>query len=70
MASTGIMIGVLGGLAPTRKRDVSEVVFRAMVAGNVACFMTACIAGRYGVYYLELVTDIPKTCNFGFLIDS
>lgn len=66
MASTGIMIGVLGGLAPTRKRDVSEVVFRAMVAGNVACFMTACIAGRYGIYFQGLVTGTPNHVTLGF----
>ena len=32
-------------MAPSRMRDLSRIVFRAMIAGNVACFMTACIAG-------------------------
>ena len=31
-------------LAPSRRRDMATVVFRALVAGTIACFMTACIA--------------------------
>ncbi|RUS72935.1 hypothetical protein EGW08_019308, partial [Elysia chlorotica] len=46
LASMGVQIGGLGALAPTRKSDMSKIVVRAMIAGNVACFMTACIAGR------------------------
>ncbi|KAK7108522.1 solute carrier family 28 member 3-like [Littorina saxatilis] len=43
--SMGVMMGAMGVLAPSRRSDISELVFRAMIAGNVACFMTACIAG-------------------------
>ena len=43
----GIMLGGLGAMAPHRKADMAAIVFRAMIAGNVACFMTACIAGMY-----------------------
>ncbi|KAG8130696.1 hypothetical protein E2320_017271 [Naja naja] len=32
-------------LAPSRKRDIAGGAFRAMIAGTVACFMTACVAG-------------------------
>ncbi|WAQ94743.1 S28A3-like protein [Mya arenaria] len=46
LASMGIMIGALGAMAPSRKADITKVVVRAMIAGNVACFMTACIAGN------------------------
>lgn len=45
ISSIGIMLGALGALAPSRKKDITKVVVRAMIAGNVACFMTACIAG-------------------------
>lgn len=45
ISSIGIMLGALGAMAPSRKSDLSQVVVRAMIAGNVACFMTACIAG-------------------------
>ncbi|KAL5006942.1 hypothetical protein ScPMuIL_015748 [Solemya velum] len=44
IGSMGIMLGTLGALAPSRKGDLATVVLRAMIAGNVACFMTACIA--------------------------
>ncbi|KAL5006941.1 hypothetical protein ScPMuIL_015747 [Solemya velum] len=45
ISSMGIMLGGLGAMAPSRKSDMTKIVFRAMIAGNVACFMTACIAG-------------------------
>ena len=46
IGSIGIMLGALGAMAPSRKRDITKIVVRAMIAGNVACFMTACIAGN------------------------
>lgn len=46
IAAVGVMIGALTAMAPTRKQDISRVVGWAMVTGNIACFMTACIAGR------------------------
>ncbi|XP_013421719.1 solute carrier family 28 member 3 [Lingula anatina] len=45
LASIGVQLGGLGAMAPSRKRDLAKVVVRAMIAGNVACFLTACIAG-------------------------
>ena len=45
IGSMGIMLGGLSPMAPDRKSDMAAVVVRAMIAGNVACFMTACIAG-------------------------
>ncbi|KAL5006302.1 hypothetical protein ScPMuIL_015108 [Solemya velum] len=44
-SAAGVMIGALGALAPTRRTDILRLVLRAMVVGNVACFMTACVAG-------------------------
>ncbi|XP_064648425.1 solute carrier family 28 member 3-like isoform X2 [Lineus longissimus] len=45
--SVGIMVAALTAMAPNRKSDIASwsVAMRAMIAGNVACFMTACIAG-------------------------
>merc|ERR1719461_1230595 len=45
LGSMGIQLGGLGPLAPEKKPVMTKVVFRAMIAGNVACFMTACVAG-------------------------
>ncbi|XP_025093354.1 solute carrier family 28 member 3-like [Pomacea canaliculata] len=47
LGSMGIQLGGLGAMAPNRKTDLSRLVLRAMIAGNVACFMTACIAGLF-----------------------
>lgn len=43
--SIGVQLATLSSLAPARKADFSKVVFRAFVSGNMACFLTACIAG-------------------------
>ena len=43
--SMGVQIAVLSSMAPERKSDFARVVFRAFIAGNAACFLTACIAG-------------------------
>ena len=43
--SIGIQIGGIGALAPERKDDLARLGFRALVAGTLANFMTACIAG-------------------------
>ncbi|XP_020822662.1 solute carrier family 28 member 3 [Phascolarctos cinereus] len=43
--SLGVVIGGLTSMAPSRKRDIAGGAFRALIAGTVASFMTACIAG-------------------------
>ncbi|MGB3768469.1 MAG: NupC/NupG family nucleoside CNT transporter [Phormidesmis sp.] len=45
IGSIGIQIGGIGGIAPSRRADLARISIRAMVAGTLACFMTACIAG-------------------------
>lgn len=44
-SSVGIQIGGIGALAPTRKSDLARLGFRAMLAGTLANFMSATIAG-------------------------
>ncbi len=44
-SSVGIQIGGIGALAPTRKSDLAKLAFRAMLAGTLANFMSATIAG-------------------------
>uniref|UniRef100_A0A8C2TAG6 Sodium/nucleoside cotransporter n=1 Tax=Coturnix japonica TaxID=93934 RepID=A0A8C2TAG6_COTJA len=43
--SLGMVIGSLTSMAPSKKKEIASGAFRAMIAGTVACFMTACIAG-------------------------
>lgn len=45
IGSIGIQIGGIGSIAPERQSDLAKLSFRAMVAGTIACFTTACIAG-------------------------
>ncbi|KAK7479261.1 hypothetical protein BaRGS_00029509 [Batillaria attramentaria] len=45
--SMGILLGGLSAMAPDRKHDMAAIVLRAMIAGNIACFFTACIAGLF-----------------------
>lgn len=44
-SSIAIQIGGIGGMAPTRRADVSRMGLRGMIAGNLAAFMSACWAG-------------------------
>jgi len=45
LAAIGIQIGTLLHLAPEKNQEVISIAFRAMISGNLACFMTACVAG-------------------------
>jgi concentrative nucleoside transporter, CNT family len=44
-SSIAIQIGGIGGIAPARRSDLARLGLRAMVAGSLAAFMTATIAG-------------------------
>jgi CNT family concentrative nucleoside transporter len=44
-SSIGIQIGGIGSLAPTRRHDLARLGVRAMLAGTLANFITATIAG-------------------------
>jgi len=44
-SSIAIQIGGIGGIAPERKGDLARLGLRAMIAGSLACFQTATIAG-------------------------
>ncbi|MDK1021591.1 MAG: nucleoside transporter C-terminal domain-containing protein [Candidatus Hydrogenedentes bacterium] len=43
--SLGILIAGLASLVPERRREITKLGFKAMIAGTLAVFMTACIAG-------------------------
>jgi CNT family concentrative nucleoside transporter len=44
-SSIAIQIGGIGGIAPDRRSDLARLGLRAMIAGTLAAFMTATIAG-------------------------
>jgi len=45
LPSIGIQIGGIGGLAPSRRADLAKFGLRAVIAGNLAAFMSATLAG-------------------------
>jgi len=45
IASIAIQVGGIGALAPSRKSDVARLGMRAVAAGTMANFMSACIVG-------------------------
>lgn len=45
LSSIAIQLGGIGTLAPERRGDLARLGLRAMIAGSLACFMTACFAG-------------------------
>lgn len=44
-SSIAIQIGGIGAMAPARRSDLSRIGLRAMIAGTLASFMTATVAG-------------------------
>ena len=45
LSSVGIQIGGIGALAPERKHDLARLGFRAMIAGTLANYLSATMAG-------------------------
>ena len=43
--SIGIQLGGIGSMAPERKKDLSKIVFKAMLGGAIASWLTASIVG-------------------------
>lgn len=45
LSSVAIQVGGMGALMPTRKSDIARLGLKAVMAGTMANFMSACIAG-------------------------
>jgi CNT family concentrative nucleoside transporter len=46
-SSIAIQIGGIGRLEPSRSKDFSQLAFRSMIAGTLACLMTAAMASLF-----------------------
>ncbi|MFF0653321.1 nucleoside transporter C-terminal domain-containing protein, partial [Bacillus velezensis] len=46
-SSIAIMLGTLGGLAPSRRSDIARLGLRAVIAGTLANLLSAAIAGMF-----------------------
>jgi CNT family concentrative nucleoside transporter len=47
LPSVGIFVGGLSGIVPSRRKDISELAWKALWAGTLATLMTGCIAGIF-----------------------
>ena len=45
ISSIGIQLGGIGALAPERRHDLARLGMRALLAGTLANYLSACIAG-------------------------
>lgn len=45
LASIGIQIGGISQLAPSQRKNLTELGFKALIGGTIACLMCGCIAG-------------------------
>jgi CNT family concentrative nucleoside transporter len=43
--SLAILLGGIGGMAPSRRADVARLGLRSILSGSLASFMTGCVAG-------------------------
>ena len=43
--SIGIQLGGIGGIAPKRRKDIAQLIFKAMIGGVLASWLTATLAG-------------------------
>ena len=46
LVAAGIELAVISSLAPKKKAVIVNVIMKALLAGSVACFMGACLAGK------------------------
>ncbi|XP_069114689.1 uncharacterized transporter HI_0519-like [Argopecten irradians] len=45
LPSIGISLGAFAALAPTRLAELSKIAMKGMIAGTIASYITACVAG-------------------------
>ena len=74
LSSIAIQIGGIGALAPNRKSDLARLGLRAVMAGTMANFMTACIAGmpyfrmQQAIAFIRTLT--PAAPRIGVVLGS
>lgn len=44
-SSIAIQVGGIGTLAPNKKEEIAKLGLKSLLAGTIACLMTACVAG-------------------------
>uniref|UniRef100_A0A8C3NW89 Sodium/nucleoside cotransporter n=1 Tax=Cyanoderma ruficeps TaxID=181631 RepID=A0A8C3NW89_9PASS len=65
--SLGLVIGGLTSIAPSKKKEIADSAFRAMIAGTAACFMTACVAVNHHHTVSSWAAPLTQTQVFLYL---
>lgn len=69
IGSIGVSVAVLSSLTkPSMKPIITKLVTSAMIAGNTACFMTACVAGLF--YSAAIAEEFSDPNNIAPLVDQ
>ncbi|VDP02923.1 unnamed protein product [Heligmosomoides polygyrus] len=55
LSTIGIAMGVLGGMAPSKRHILAKIAFRALISGCICCFYTA------EVYYRISLNTVSST---------
>ena len=63
LSSIGVNIGILGALAPQRRNDVASLAIRAIINGNLASLLTACLAGEHTIQCLSNIYAVVWVCR-------
>ncbi|XP_061757524.1 solute carrier family 28 member 3-like [Nerophis ophidion] len=63
IASLGSSIAALSSMAPARQNDISTCGVRALIAGSVSCFTTACVAGVLYIPKLDCPHFLGRVFN-------
>jgi concentrative nucleoside transporter, CNT family len=45
IVSIGIQVGGIGAIAPNQRENLAKLGLKSMIAGTIACMLTACVAG-------------------------
>ncbi|MGV0024279.1 NupC/NupG family nucleoside CNT transporter [Phormidesmis priestleyi] len=59
LASVGIFVGGTIALIPSRRKDISELGWKALFAGTLATLMIACVAGFYDTGNPSILGEKP-----------
>ena len=62
-ASIGIQLGGIGSIAPERRKDLAKIVFKAMIGGALASWLTASIASIMITEPVIKIAEIPTEFN-------
>ena len=62
MGAIGVAIGIFTSLAPTRRMEIIKNVPLALLAGNLASFSTACVAGKTDIVANHSTSVCVRVC--------